>query len=39
MNLVTFMLYFIIQGVIDNRQSHISKEHKIHFTTESVIER
>ena len=30
------MLYFIIQGVIDNH--NISKEHKMHFTTESVIE-
>ena len=37
MNLVIFMLYFIIRGVIDNH--NISKEHKMHFTTGSVIER
>ena len=37
MNLVIFMLYFIIRGVIDNH--NISKEHKMNPTTGSVIER
>ena len=37
MNLVIFMLYFTIRGVIVNH--NISEEHKMHFTTGSVIER
>ena len=31
------MMYFTIRGVIVNR--NISKEHKMHFTTGSVIDR
>ena len=37
MNLVIFMLYSILRGVIAIH--NISKEHKMHFTTGSVIER
>ena len=36
-NLVIFMLYYLIRGVI--YINIISKEHKMHFTTGSVIER